>query len=67
MVKSAFWGRRKTMLKALSESPHLEIGREIAARVLEHAGINPGVRGEDLGLESFVALAQAYRAVMAER
>ena len=38
MVKSAFWGRRKTMLKALSESPHLEIGREIAARMLEHAG-----------------------------
>lgn len=67
VVKSAFWGRRKTMIKALSESPHLETGREIAARVLEHAGINPGVRGEDLGLESFVALARAYRAVMAER
>ena len=56
VVKSAFWGRRKTMLKALSESPHLEIGREIAARMLEHAGINSGVRGEDTGLESFVAL-----------
>jgi 16S rRNA (adenine1518-N6/adenine1519-N6)-dimethyltransferase len=67
MVKSAFWGRRKTMLKALSESPHLEVGREIAARILEHADINPGVRGEDLGLESFVALARAYRSVMAER
>jgi 16S rRNA (adenine1518-N6/adenine1519-N6)-dimethyltransferase len=67
MVKSAFWGRRKTMLKALSESPHLETGREIAARVLEKAGVSPGVRGEDLGLESFVALARAYRAVMAER
>ncbi len=67
VVKSAFWGRRKTMLKALSESPHLETGREIAARMLEHAGINSGVRGEDLGLESFVALVRAYRAVMAER
>ena len=67
MVKSAFWGRRKTMLKALSDSPHLELGRELAARVLELAGIKPGVRGEDLGMESFVALARAYRAVMAER
>jgi 16S rRNA (adenine1518-N6/adenine1519-N6)-dimethyltransferase len=67
VVKSAFWGRRKTMLKALSESPHLEIGRELAAKMLEQAEIIPGVRGEDLGLESFVALARAYRIVMAER
>jgi 16S rRNA (adenine1518-N6/adenine1519-N6)-dimethyltransferase len=67
IVKSAFWGRRKTMLKALSDSPHLDIGREIAAEVLKHAAIAPGIRGEDLGLDSFVSLARAYRAVMAGR
>ncbi len=56
VVSSAFWGRRKTMLRALSGSPHLDLDRECAIRILERAGIEQGVRGEELGLDHFVAL-----------
>ena len=59
LVKSAFWGRRKTILAALSGSPHLDLGREGAARVLAGAGIDHGRRGEELGLEEYINLARA--------
>lgn len=64
MVKSAFWGRRKTILKALSDTPHLEIGRAAAERILKEACINGRVRGEELGREIYVALVHAYRSIM---
>ena len=63
LVKSAFWGRRKTLLTALSASPHLDLGRGPAARLLEEAGIDGGRRGEELGRDEFVALARAYRKI----
>ncbi|HOT45695.1 MAG TPA: 16S rRNA (adenine(1518)-N(6)/adenine(1519)-N(6))-dimethyltransferase RsmA [Spirochaetota bacterium] len=61
LVKSAFWGRRKTILAALSGSPHMDIGREGAARILAEVGIDRGRRGEELGLEEYIALARAMR------
>lgn len=60
LVRSAFWGRRKTMLRALGDSPHLDLGREGAARILERAGIAPSARGEDLAPDRFMALARAW-------
>ncbi len=60
LVRSAFWGRRKTMLRSLGESPHLDLGREGAARILERAGIAPAARGEDLAPDRFMALARAW-------
>ncbi len=59
LVKSAFWGRRKTILTALSGSPHVDIGREGAAHILAEAGIEQGRRGEDLSRDEYVALARA--------
>ena len=67
VVKSAFWGRRKTILKALSESPHLQAGREAAARSLAAARIDGGRRGEDLTLDEFVSLAEACRDLRGEQ
>lgn len=61
MVKSAFWGRRKTLLAALTGSPHLGIGRGDAARMLDEAKIDGGRRGEELSRDEFVALARACR------
>ncbi|MBN2159371.1 MAG: ribosomal RNA small subunit methyltransferase A [Spirochaetes bacterium] len=68
LVKSAFWGRRKTILRALAESPHLSdgegapsLGRSRAERLLDGAGIDPALRGEDLAPEEYVALARAWR------
>jgi 16S rRNA (adenine1518-N6/adenine1519-N6)-dimethyltransferase len=64
LVKSAFWGRRKTVRTALSKSPHLGIERDLVGRVLVEAGIDGGVRGEDLGLDKYIDLARAFRKVM---
>jgi len=60
IVKSAFWGRRKTIRKALSESPHLSTGRSDAEIILEKAGIRSDARGEDLNLDDYIRMAQAY-------
>jgi 16S rRNA (adenine1518-N6/adenine1519-N6)-dimethyltransferase len=65
LVKSAFWGRRKTLLTALSGSPHIDLDRNSAARILADAGINSMRRGEELGLNEYVALAMAYRKIIA--
>ncbi len=59
VVRSAFWGRRKTILKSLSESPHMNLGREAAGAFLEQSGIDPGARGEVLPISSYIKLAEA--------
>lgn len=61
IVKSAFWGRRKTILTALSGSPHINIARDHAARMLAHAGIDSKRRGEELSRDEYVSLVRAYR------
>jgi len=63
LVKSAFWGRRKMIRTALSESPHLRAGREWAGRILDEAGINGRSRGEELGLDDYIALVRAYKKI----
>jgi 16S rRNA (adenine1518-N6/adenine1519-N6)-dimethyltransferase len=60
IVKSAFWGRRKTIHKALSQSPHLNAGRSDAEVILEKAGIRWNARGEDLSLDDYIRMAKAY-------
>jgi 16S rRNA (adenine1518-N6/adenine1519-N6)-dimethyltransferase len=64
LVKSAFWGRRKTILTALSGSPHIDLKRESAVQLLAYAGIDGIRRGEELGLNEYVALAKAYKKVI---
>jgi 16S rRNA (adenine1518-N6/adenine1519-N6)-dimethyltransferase len=64
MVKSAFWGRRKTILKALADSPHLNIGREGAGQILAEAGIDGSCRGEKLGIGDYIRMVRAYARVM---
>jgi 16S rRNA (adenine1518-N6/adenine1519-N6)-dimethyltransferase len=59
IVKSAFWGRRKTIIRALAESPHLSLGSELARRVLDGSGILHSTRGEDLSIDDYVRLTSA--------
>ena len=55
VAKAAFAQRRKTLRAALAEVA----GSADAAQVLlEASGIDPGARGEQLGLEEFVTLAE---------
>ncbi|HDP80338.1 MAG TPA: 16S rRNA (adenine(1518)-N(6)/adenine(1519)-N(6))-dimethyltransferase, partial [Spirochaetes bacterium] len=58
VVKSAFWGRRKTLLTALAEAPHLNIKRDSAASALSAMGLDAKIRGENLGVREFVDLTQ---------
>ncbi len=57
VVNAAFALRRKTMLNALSAAFRAE--RTEAGEWLEAAGIDPGIRGEKLGLEEFGRIADA--------
>jgi len=58
VVKSVFWGRRKTLLKSLTDSPHLEMKRDTVENIINLCGINPGVRGEKLSLDEFIKLTE---------
>jgi 16S rRNA (adenine1518-N6/adenine1519-N6)-dimethyltransferase len=60
VVKSAFWGRRKTLLKALSDSPHSSWSRKEAAFVLEKAEVDGNIRGEELSPGEFLSLAHVF-------
>jgi len=57
-VRAAFGLRRKTLLRALTLSPHLKLSREQARTILRQAGIEESRRGETLTLEEFDRLAQ---------
>jgi 16S rRNA (adenine1518-N6/adenine1519-N6)-dimethyltransferase len=58
IVKSAFWGRRKTITRSLADSPHISIEKELIASVLGSLGIDPAVRGESLGVDEFKEMAK---------
>lgn len=58
VVKSAFWGRRKTLHKSLSESPHLDFSRDFIHSVITGSGIDPDLRGEKLSLDEFIRLTE---------
>ncbi len=61
IVKSAFWGRRKTILKALSDSPHMNYERVFLKEALESCGIDSSIRGENLGLTEYINLTEAVK------
>ncbi len=55
LTRAAFAQRRKTLRNALAALAGSEAS---AAAALERAGISPGARAEEVGLEGFVALAR---------
>ncbi len=59
VVKSSFWGRRKTLVKSLADSPHLDFSRDEIAGALRSLGIDERTRGENLGVEDFKRLTAA--------
>lgn len=56
-VKAAFSKRRKTLLNALSTSPHIKLSRQETKNILQRARINPAARAEELEPADFAALA----------
>jgi 16S rRNA (adenine1518-N6/adenine1519-N6)-dimethyltransferase len=63
VVKSAFWGRRKTLLTSLTRSPHLSYGKDDIAAALASLGISGSARGEDLSLDEYVAVTEKLGAI----
>ena len=55
--RAAVGQRRKTLSNALTAG--LDLPRETILAALAHAGVDPGLRGEVLGLEAFAAIARA--------
>ena len=62
VVKAAFSQRRKTLLNCLSSSFGME--KDKVSDVIEKCGIEPGIRGERLGLEEFAKLADAFDEIL---
>ncbi len=58
VVKAAFSQRRKTLLNCLTSSFGID-KQEVSARI-EKCGINPGIRGEKLGIEEFAVLSEEF-------
>ena len=54
MIRSAFWGRRKTLMNSLSKNPFLRL--DPAFKQSPFFIKNPNIRGETLDLEGFHAL-----------
>jgi 16S rRNA (adenine1518-N6/adenine1519-N6)-dimethyltransferase len=65
IVRAAFNQRRKTLLNTLSRAKLFSLlpvigkaeEKELTGRIIERAGISPGIRAEDLILEDFIRLA----------
>lgn len=51
VIKASFGQRRKTLLNGLSNN--LKISKDIVKDALSNVGIDPGIRGETLGLNEF--------------
>ena len=61
VIRGAFSQRRKTLSNCLSSS--LKLPKDEIQRMLEHAGVSPSARAEQLSMEQFAAVADAYAAL----
>ncbi len=59
IIRIAFGQRRKTLLTLLAHQLRPQVGRKDLERIFEDLGFSPKVRGEELSLEKFLALARA--------
>jgi 16S rRNA (adenine1518-N6/adenine1519-N6)-dimethyltransferase len=64
IVKSAFWGRRKTLKKCLMDSPHSDYTKETILNIFSELKLDENIRGENLSIEEFKDIAQSiYRQI----
>lgn len=58
LVATAFWARRKMLKTAIKRSPYMQYSESFITGAFEELGFEPKVRGEELSLNDFIALAQ---------
>ncbi len=56
IIRASFNQRRKTLANGLSNSPEIQLSKEIITRSIEKLGRGAAIRGEALTLEEFAAL-----------
>ncbi|MBU0580392.1 MAG: ribosomal RNA small subunit methyltransferase A [Candidatus Margulisbacteria bacterium] len=56
IVRSAFWGRRKTLRNTLKQSPYTHYTNEMLRAIQEKTGIDLQRRGETLSLQEFAEI-----------
>ena len=61
VVKAAFAQRRKTLLNALSSAYGSRLSKDQLRQIITNCGLPENVRGEQLGLDQFSALAKALQ------
>lgn len=61
VVKSAFGQRRKTLVNAISNSPHLNVSKEDISSAVSEMKLDPNIRGERLSIEQFGELSERLR------
>jgi 16S rRNA (adenine1518-N6/adenine1519-N6)-dimethyltransferase len=59
IIKSAFWGRRKTLKKGLTDSPHLNLSRDIIISAFNELNLSENIRGENLSINEFKDIAKS--------
>ena len=61
VVRAAFGQRRKTLLNALHAAFGSELEKGVIAGMIESCGLDPRVRGENLGVEEFARLSGCFK------
>ena len=65
IVKSAFWGRRKTLIKSLSDSPHLKLPINLIRDIFRQTNLDEKIRGENLDIQDFKLIVKTiYQHIM---
>ena len=57
IIRSAFWGKRKTIQSCLTRSPYLNLDKGQIPIILEKCKINLKERGENMNIEQFIEIA----------
>ncbi|MBO4395179.1 MAG: 16S rRNA (adenine(1518)-N(6)/adenine(1519)-N(6))-dimethyltransferase RsmA [Eubacterium sp.] len=60
LIRAGFGERRKTLANAITNSPELNFSKEEVNQTISLAGIDPGIRGEKLGLDDYARLADFF-------
>ena len=66
VVRSAFWGRRKRLVKALSASPHLKLPVNLLNDIFCEMNLDENIRGENLNVQEFEYLVKKINKGMKE-
>lgn len=56
IIRSAFWGKRKTLLNCLQKSPYIHFSKENLEKAYHKLNMNLLIRGQQLAIEDFILL-----------